>query len=241
MSTAPSPATVEIDRLRGIRLFSNLSTPTLQRIAALATVRCYPPATHVLLQDDDCSAAYFVISGEVRVYRVSSEGREQVLVRLGAGQAFNTVAVFQGASTNPANVVTLSEAVLCVVSRDDLLQVVRTRSDLAMMLLRDFADRLAHFTDLVESLALHSVQQRLARFLLDRASAPADNAEGPGGREKQAEVRRWTQHEIAGHLGTVRDVIGRELRAMEEAGILRIERGRIVLLSREGLAALAGR
>jgi CRP/FNR family transcriptional regulator len=90
------------------------------------------------------------------------------------------------------------------------------------VILRDFADRLAHLTDLVADLSLHSVRARLARFLLEQAA---------GGQITQ----RWTQDAIAAHLGTVRDMVGRSLRAFADAGLIRLARNRIVLLDREGL------
>jgi CRP/FNR family transcriptional regulator len=222
-----------------VALFADLSTETLERIATVATIRSFPAGTHLLMQGDVCTAAYFLLEGKARVYRVSEEGREQVLVGIEAGQAFNTVPIFQSAGTNPANVVTLTEVTLCALGKEDLARLVRTQSDLALALLRDFADRLTHLTNLVESLALHSVRQRLARFLLDRAPVSTEASRRAGNQRGQAEVRRWTQQDIAVHLGSVRDVVGRELRNMEEAGIVRLERGRIVLLSRDDLEALA--
>jgi CRP/FNR family transcriptional regulator len=76
----------------------------------------------------------------------------------------------------------------------------------------------------VEDLSLRSVRGRLARFLLERA--------------EEGEVEReWTQDEIAARLGTVRDVVGRNLRALADAGLIEIRRQRIVLLDREGLEA----
>jgi CRP/FNR family transcriptional regulator len=72
------------------------------------------------------------------------------------------------------------------------------------------------------------VRGRLARFLLEQAEAGAV-------------TRRWTQEEIAAYLGTVRDMVGRTLRAFADAGLVRLERQRIVLLDREGLEAEAER
>jgi len=78
----------------------------------------------------------------------------------------------------------------------------------------------------VEDLSLHTVRGRLARFLLEQA-------------ETDETTRRWTQEEIAAHLGTVRDMVGRTLRAFADAGLVRMERQRIMLLDREGLEAEA--
>ncbi|MCX7681175.1 MAG: helix-turn-helix domain-containing protein [Anaerolineae bacterium] len=74
---------------------------------------------------------------------------------------------------------------------------------------------------------------RLARFLLEHVE------EGKG--KPEAVSRRWTQEEIAAQIGTVREVVGRTLRAFARAGLLKVERHRIVLLDREGLEEEAGR
>ncbi|MGC9523680.1 MAG: Crp/Fnr family transcriptional regulator, partial [Anaerolineae bacterium] len=218
--------------LRAIALFAQLSDTTIDRLATSATLRTYAPDEHILLEDEPSRAAYFIVQGHVRVYRVSAEGREQVLVRLGSGQAFNTAPLFEARGRNRADVVALDEVACYVLRKEDLLQLVASHGDLALALLRDFAGRLTHLTDLVEGLALHTVQERLARFLLERAGPPT-STEG-------AVTQRWTQQEIATHLGTVRDVVGRELRALEDAGIVRIGRGRITLLDREALERIAG-
>jgi CRP/FNR family transcriptional regulator, cyclic AMP receptor protein len=224
----PLPASVGPETLRQIALFATLSEPTLAHIAGAVRVHAYPPGTHILWEGDDAGAAYFVLQGQVRVYRISREGREQVLVQLHPGQAFNVVPILEDKGRNPANAIALTEVVLAVLPREELLRFIPAHGDLAMAMLRDFAGRLSHLTGLVEGLALHTVQERLARFLLDQA-----NQETPGS------AQRWTQQEIAVHLGTVRDVVGRELRALEHAGIIRIHRGQIVLLDRDALVALA--
>ena len=210
--------------LRQIALFAGLSDATLAAIAALAQRRTYDADAPILWAEGRAEAAYFVLEGQVRVYRVSREGREQVLVRLEPGQ----VPAFQDEARNPANAVALTPVALVVLLRDDFLRLILAHGDLALAVLRDFAGRLSHLTDLVEGLALHTVQVRLARFLLDQAD-----------RGTPGEAQRWTQQDIAVHLGTVRDVVGRELRALEDAGVVRVERGRIALLDRDALTRIA--
>jgi CRP/FNR family transcriptional regulator len=217
--------------LRAVALFEDLSDGTVRRVLLAANPLRFTAGQHILWEQEPCRAAYFILSGEVRVYRVSMEGREQVLVRLGPGQAFNTVPVFQRDGQNPANVVALSEVNLLAIESAALRRLATENSDLALALLGDFAGRLAHLTDLVESLALHTVQERLARFLLDHAS--------PG--QQPATKQRWTQQDLALHVGTVRDVVGRALRELNDAGIIQLGRGTIVLLDRDALEDLAGR
>lgn len=214
--------------LRRIALFAGLSDRALDQVAQVA-IRCrYAPDETVILEGARCRAAYFIAEGEVRVYRASVEGRQQVLVQLGPGQAFNTVPPFERAGVNHASVEALSPVILFSIRTEDLRQLVGDCPELALALLQDFATRLDHLTDLVEDLSLHTVRGRLARFLLNNADAGAVS-------------RRWTHEEIAERLGTVRDMVGRTLRAFVDAGLVRIERHRIVLLDREGLEAEARR
>jgi CRP-like cAMP-binding protein len=100
--------------------------------------------------------------------------------------------------------------------------------ELALAILQDFAVRLDHLTNLVEDLSLRTVRGRLARFLLEHA-------------DEDQVTRHWTQEEVAARLGTVRDMVGRTLRAFVVAGLVRMNRQRIVLLDREGLEAEAQR
>jgi CRP-like cAMP-binding protein len=214
--------------LRRVTLFASLSDDALARVASVAQARVYSPGEVVIFEGDPCGAAYFIVEGQVRVYRLAPAGREQVLARLGPGQAFNTVPPFHPHGVNHATVEALSPVTLYAVVCVDFRRLVGECTELALAILQDFADRLDHLTNLVEDLSLRTVRGRLARFLLEHADSI------------QA-ARNWTHDEIAANLGTVRDMVGRTLRAFADAGLVRIERQRIVLLDREGLKAEAQR
>lgn len=215
-----------VRRLRQVPLFAALPEQTLARVARVVVPRTYAAGESIIIEGAPCEAAYFVLEGQVRVYRLSLEGREQVLAQLGPGQSFNTVPPFQEMGRNHASVQALERVSLYAISVEDLRRLVGRESELALAILRDFAHRLDHLTNLVEGLALHTVRGRLARFLLDHAEAGAV-------------TRQWTQEEIANRLGTVRDMVGRTLRAFADAGLIRMDRQRIVLLDREGLVDAA--
>jgi len=225
-----------IQDLRHISLFADLSGETLARVASVAIRHTYAPGEIIILEGDPCRAAYFVAEGQVRVYRLSPGGREQVLVRLGPGQAFNTVPPFKPHGVNHATAEALTPATLYAITCEDFHRLVMECPELALAILQDFAGRLDHLTNLVEDLSLRTVRGRLARFLLEHAST-----ELSGTAEADAVTQRWTQEEIAAHLGTVRDMVGRTLRAFADAGLVRMERQRIMLLDREGLEAEAQR
>lgn len=204
-----------------------LSARTLDCLAQAAVRRTFAPGEIIIVEGEPCRAAYFIVEGQVRVFRTSSGGREQVLGRPGPGQSFNTVPPFLD-GLNHATVQAITPVVLYAVPAKELRQLVVDCPDFALALLQEFARQLDHLTNLVESLSLQTVRGRLARFLLDRA-------------ETGEVTRRWTQEEIAATIGTVRDMVGRALRAFANTGLIRLDRQRIVLLDREGLEKEANR
>lgn len=214
------------EALRRIALLADLSEEALGRMCRVAYISVHGPGETIIFDGDPCEAVFFVAEGEVRIYRLSPGGREQVLARLGVGQTFNTVPPFQPDGVNHATVEPLTPTTLYAIRRDDFRRLVSECGELALVILRDFAGRLDHLTGLVEDLALRTVRGRLARFLLERA-------------EEDKITQRWTQEEIAAHVGTVRDMVGRTLRAFADAGLLEMDRQRIILLDREGLAVEA--
>lgn len=224
-----------VDALRRVPLFATLPERALRRLAEVALRRAYAPGEMVILEGEPCQYVYFVAEGQVRVVRTASDGREQVLARLGPGGALNTVPPFLPQKVNHATVQAVTPAVLYAVSVPDFLRLVDECPELARVLLEDFARRLDRLSHLVEDLSLRTVRERLARFLLEHA----EGREGESG--TTAVVRRWTQEEIAAQIGTVREVVARTLRAFADAGLLKIEGHRIILLDREGLEAEEGR
>jgi CRP-like cAMP-binding protein len=212
----------DTNSLRQITLFASLSEETLARVGKYAIERNYDAGEIILLEGDPGRAAYFIFHGQVQVFRVSINGREQVLANLGTGDSFNAVPILETESLNRASARALTSARLYLLRKEDFLRLLQTCPDLALALLQDFASRLSHLTGLVEQLSLHSIRGRLARFLIDQA----DQGASPG---------QWTQDEIAAQLGTVRDVVGRTLRAFEDDGLIRRQRNRILLLDRAGL------
>lgn len=214
------------ESLRGLPLFQGLDDAAVAEISRLAQRRSYAPGQLIGLEGESCTVVYFVAQGWVRVYKVSLEGREQVLARLGLGASLYLVPAFDG-GPNPASAEALTEAILYAFRRDDFLWLVHRHPQVALTALQDLAAKLRHLTALVEDLSLRTVEGRLAKLLLKLA---AETDEAP---------RRMTQQEMAAQLGTVREVVGRILVELERDGLIRKERHRIVIVDRLSLEARA--
>jgi CRP/FNR family transcriptional regulator len=214
-----------LEDLRRIAAFRELPSSVLKKLADAALPTRVMPGQMLLMAGDPCESVFLLISGHIVIYRMSLEGRRQILAQLHQGALFNVVPPFLPDRVNVSSAEAITEAFVYAIPTEAFLRLVREETAFAMVLLGDFAQRLNHLTGLVEDLALHSVRQRLAGFLLKSADTPASAG--------------FTYDEMAERLGTVRDVIGRCLRAMEDEGILSRERGQLVLLDRARLEAIA--
>jgi CRP/FNR family cyclic AMP-dependent transcriptional regulator len=214
--------TVIAETLRKWPFFSELGEDELAKVASCIYDRTFHRGEVILLEGEAPRAVYFIVHGQVRIYRLSSEGREQVLKRLGPGGAFNLVPVL-GGGPNPSSAIAWTDVTVYAIERGHFLQMVREHPALAVAVLADFAAKLRHMTALVEDLSLRTVGARLAKLLLTQAA------------EEEAAPRRMTQQEMAAQLGTVREVVGRALAELEREGLIRMERHRIVIVDRAGL------
>lgn len=216
----------ETARIFKITGFSNLNPETQMAIFRRSFVHQLP-ASHILaLEGDPAESCYFILEGEVRVIRMNPEGRVQVLARFRAGDPINVISLLTKEKINRATIETLTPVSLLVLSAENFDALINRYPDFSKLLLQLFAKRMSKITDLAADLSLYAVRARLARFLIELA----DLTPSPSG---------WTQDEIAAHIGTVRDVVGRLLRDFEAAELIQRRQGQILLLDREKLLAVA--
>ena len=214
--------TVIAKSVQKLPFFSELGADELVEVAARVHERTFRRGEVILLEGEAPQAVYIIVRGQVRIYRLSPEGREQVLKRLGPGEAFNLVPVLDG-RPNPSSAMAWTDVTVYAVERGHFLQLVREYSALAGAALGSFTARLRHMTALVEDLSLRTVGARLAKLLLTQAA------------EEKEIPRRMTQQEMAAQLGTVREVVGRTLAELEREKLIHLERHRIVIVDRSSL------
>ncbi len=210
--------------LRQLPLFASLEPAAWDALVSRARRRVFAPKQSLAVEGEPCRTVYFIVRGLVRIYRLSPEGREQVLAYLSTGEAVNLIPALDGGPV-PANAEAATESVVYAIPCDHFHALVRRYPAMSVPLAERLAAEVRRLGDMVEGLALHTVRTRLARFLLAQAAAP----------EGEGHPRRWTQEEIAAHIGTVREMVGRTLRDFAAAGLVRRRRGRIVVVDREGL------
>ncbi len=210
---------------QAVPYLTNLAPPIIDALADTATSRHYNPGVVIFTEGDPDNALYMVEQGKVKICRYSKEGREQTLNLFGPGDTFNDVAALDG-GPSPATAIAFSEVTLWRVARADLQALATRHPPLAWALIESIARRTRYLVGLVQDLSLRSVKSRLAKLLLEQAQTA----------QQEAVPRMLTQEEMASRLGTVREVVGRALRTLVNAGIIEFDRHQIVILDLERLA-----
>lgn len=221
----PTAVMVTLDFLKQIPYFAALDAEGLEFVRGLVREKAFDRGEMVIFEGDPGEALYFIAKGRIKVFKTSSEGKEQILRFMRAGESFNEVPVFDG-GLNPASVETLEPTTLYVLRKVDMATILRDYPVVAMTVIRILAGRLRQLVELVEDLSFRHVSSRVAKILLQHA-AEAGSPGGPGS--------RLTQQQMAAMAGTAREMVGRALKALEQQGAIRLERGRIVIVDREAL------
>lgn len=218
---------VEASFLRESPYFSNLNDEGLNLVQRLVFEKVFERGDIIALEGETAEALYFVVSGAVKIFKTSADGKEQILSIARPGESFNDVPIFDSAP-NPLSAQAMGPVVIYGIEKRDFGKILRDHSQVALNVMNVLASRVRHLTSLVEDLSFRSVIRRLAKILLEYAG------DGTGS------VQRLTQQEMAALAGTAREVVARSLKALESKGTLRVDRHRIVITDRKALKDIAG-
>jgi len=212
----------KLELLKSTPYFSGLSSTELESISKLVFEKSYERGEMLLLEGETAEALYFVASGAVKVFKTSAEGKEQILTIIRPGETFNEVPIFNG-DLNPASAQAMVPVLLYGIRKNDLEVILRKYPQVALNVIKVMANRLRHLVSLVEDLSFRRVIGRVARILLENAGDGA------------APRPRLTQRDMAAMAGTAREVVSRSLKTLEEDGVIRVGRHRIIITNRDVL------
>ena len=221
------------ESLEHVSLFAGLDGESRRSIARLASTR-HVPAGRVLFRDGDAAEGFYVVlEGQVKVYKLSPDGRQQILHVFGPNQAFAEAAMFSG-ETFPAFAEALAESRLAFFPRDRFLKGLGANPSLAFGLIASLARLCRQLTALVQQVALTDASGRLARYLTDLARRKGVPVEA--GTSVRLDLAKG---ELARLLGTAPETLSRVLARLAEAGVLTVDGRVITFRQAEALEALA--
>ena len=217
-----------IDHLAEVTLFKGLTRENLEELAMIVTDQEFKRGQVIFNEGDEGVGFFVVISGKIKIYKMSAEGKEQILHLPGPGETFAEVAVFTG-SSYPAFAVTLEKSRLFFFPKKSFIDSISTNPSLAMNMLASLSMRLKRFSHMIEALSLKEVPGRLAAHLL-YLSEQKDDTEV---------VLDITKVHLASLLGTIPETLSRILGKMTKQGLIQINGPHITILDPDGLEDLA--
>jgi CRP/FNR family transcriptional regulator, dissimilatory nitrate respiration regulator len=212
-----------------IPLFEGLVDEQIHWLAEIVEKRKYSRGKVIFTEGEAAAGLYVLHVGRVKIYKLSSEGKEQILHIFGPGEPFGEVAVFAGGQF-PAYAVALEVSEALFFPRKRIVDLIAKDPSLAMNMLAILSKRLKYFTQLVENLSLKDVPQRLAAYLLVLVNM----------NEKHDTVELdIAKGQLASLLGTIPETLSRILNKMSIQGYIEVGGRQIKLLDRKSLEKIS--
>jgi CRP/FNR family transcriptional regulator len=203
-------------------IFADLTENELGFLANKAVAKRFSGGVIIFSEGDPCAGLYVIETGFVKIFKSSASGREQVLAIDGPGHSVAELPVFDGGKY-PASGMAVQDTVLLFVSKQDFQALCLEHPQVALKVLRVVGRRLRGLVAIIEELSFTTVRHRLASLLL---RLTRNGRKSDAGIEFDLPV---SNQEIASQIGTVRELVSRNMSRLQAAGIIRMD-GRTVVV-----------
>ena len=224
---------MSIDLLRRCPLFAGLKEEDLKRIRAIASLKKVGKKEILFSDGEEARGFYVILSGKIKLYKVSVEGKEQILHIVSAPDAFAEAALFLEGSY-PAFAEALTDCQLLFFPKRDFIQLIEKNPQLSINMIVTLSHYLKRFASLIEELSLKEVSSRVAKYLIDLQMKSTKEGKSP----KEVELD-LSKTQLALKLGTISETLSRTLAKMKAKGIIDVKRNKILILNRGTLEELA--
>jgi len=218
-----------LDIISRTPLFRGLPENQQRQVAQIVVEKHFNKADTVFLEGDDGNGFYVVAVGQVKIYKLSPDGKEQILHIFGPGEPFGEVPVFSGQQF-PASAEAISDSYLLFFPRRAFAELITGNPSLALNMLAVLSLRLRQFTVQIENLSLKEVPGRLAAYLIYLANEQ--------GKEDSVSLG-VSKGQLASLLGTIPETLSRILAKMNRQNLIEVKDRNIRFLNLSGLEALA--
>ncbi|RLB18157.1 MAG: Crp/Fnr family transcriptional regulator [Deltaproteobacteria bacterium] len=217
------------DIISNTLLFQGLGEKEINRIGEIAVEKNFNKGDPVFFEGEDSNGFYIIGEGLVKIYKLSIEGKEQILHILGPGEPFGEVPVFSG-QRFPANAETITKSQVLFFPRPAFTNLITRNPSLALNMLAVLSVRLRQFTTQIENLSLKEVPARLAGYLIYLAEEQGN---------EDLVTLNISKGQLASLLGTVPETLSRVFARMNTQNLIEVEDRRIAILDRDRLTDLA--
>lgn len=218
-----------IESISAIPLFEGLARDQCKALSNIAVDQILRRGQMIFSEDEEGAGFYIVISGRVKIFKLSPEGKEQIIHIAEAGESFGEVTVFAGGRF-PAHAEAIEESRILFFSRPAFVDLIRKNPSLAMNMLAVLSQRLRKLTALIDNLSLKEVPARLAAYLLYLSE------QNEAANDLALDI---TKRQLACLLGTIPETLSRILAKMVKQGLIQSDGNRIIIKNRQDMKELA--
>ncbi len=206
-----------------------MSDDQLATLSKIALCMNFNRGEMIFQEGDKGNGIYIVATGKIKVFKLSLDGREQILHIYGPGHTFGEVPVFQGKSF-PASAMTLEPSDIVFLPRDRFVALIAATPALGMNMLADLSRRLRDFTVQIEALSLKEVPARLAAYILTLSKE----------QKNRSKVRLpISKAQLSNLIGTTPETVSRMFKKMGDAGLIQVQTRTIQIKDMDGLNDLS--
>ena len=218
-----------LDIISGVPSFSGLPEVQLKEIKNISVDRNFNKGEIIFSDGDDGTGFFVVVEGLVKIFKVSSEGKEQILHIYGPGEPFGQVAVYAGRSY-PASAQAIVRSTVLFFPRSAFIDLITRIPSLAMNMLAVLSIRLRGFTAQIENLSLKEVPGRLAGYLIYLLDEQGN---------EDFVTLNISKGQLASLLGTIPETLSRIFARMTELNLIEMDGRKIKLLNPDRMIELA--
>ena len=212
-------------------LLATLSQTELHNLAARTVRKLFSGGETIFSEGEPCNGLHIIARGRVRIFKTSMSGREQVLAMNGPGESVAELPVFDGGPF-PASAMAADETEIAFISRRDFQAYCMEHPEVALKVLSIVGARLRRLVGIIEELSFTTIRERLISVLVKLAQTE--------GKQTQRGIEFLlpaTHQELANQLGTVRELISRNLMRLQAEGLLDVDARQIVVKDLKALSA----
>ena len=224
---------ISTETLCNLPLFSELTTTQSNRIISISKIINYKKNEIIFMEGDSYKGFYILLNGSVKIYKISFEGKESILLLIKPSESFGDVPLFEGGNY-PVNAQVMTDSVLIFVPHKEFTMLIKKNPTICFNMLVGFSKKMRRLTQKVEELSTKEVTNRFARYLLEEIKK--------SGTDKLPEpFLRITisKKNIAAYIGTITDTLSRLLKKLKDEKIIRVSGKSIFILDLNKLKTLA--
>ena len=215
--------------LREHHLFATLNDAQITQLIEESQLVNLEKGAYVFRQGDPCHHFGFVISGSVKIYRLTPDGQEKVFGVIGDRDTFAEAMMFMGTGTYVATAQTVLPTQLLLLSNATYTRLLRENTETAIALLAALSVRMHQRLNEIEILSLKNATHRVIRYILAQALRSCSKCSTPSFELPMA------KRLVAGHLSIQPETFSRIIHHLSDEGIIKVDGRLICILNRDRL------